>query len=1275
MIRVGVNVLMAAVLVLAAPAAARAQGAQVSLRGTVSDTDGVAVTGAIIRVRHTATGAEVVVYPNVQGGFTVTRLEPGEYTVTVTRLGFTSAVQSVTIAPGEPASVKIVLEVKPLPQADPGVPVVVTGEDVNRLPTASRHGINAVTFLPGVNSPDVNRRSTINGLTGSFLTVSFDGVNANDNLGKSTAGLATATNVRQDAAADVAITLTAPEAAGPGGAAVVAFRTRSGTDRFLGSGYDTFRVPAFSGPDWFARNAGQPKVDASLHQIGVRQGGPVILPGLADGRGRAFFFVNYEELHDSGAVARVRSVLTPLAQSGVFRYPVIVNDAMQIREVNLFALAGAAGVGAALDPTVAALLNDIRAATVLAQAGGRAVNGRLWQSADPNVLSYGWQSPAKDVERQPVLRFDLNLSSDHRVSVTYSRESVARAWDHRAGSDPAFPGLPNAAGLTSARPLVGASVRSAITSAILNEFTFGARWGQTLAGSAGTSGRTTFGRSDGYALALGPGLTDWHAANGTSTSSAGTWNIANTVRWQKGGHQFSFGGAIHLGRASIARGQMAPTITFGVEDVDPALAFFTLANMPGSSPDQRARAASLFALLTGRVSGIGGFAARNEASNTYELFGPRTVTGRQTEYALFAQDDWHPAKAVTITAGVRWTVQMPFTSDSDALATTTPAGVCGVSGIGPSGVCRFNQPGIVDGDKTSFRRFAPGTRAWGIRWNNVAPSASLAWRPGAEDGWLRAAFGDPEVATFRLGYAEAFAREGMGLYLEQMALNAGGVLNLSRSAATGTLIPEGEAAPIFLQERSRLALGPVPASTVFPLEIRPGRVDDIGAFAPAIDLAHARTLTASFLRSIGPETSAEVRWIGTLGRSLWTPEDYNYLNIIDNNFFSEFRLAMVNLEKNLAAGRGATFAYFGPGTGTSPLPIFLAYLTGQPIAGAGDAALYTGVDWTNPALVSRLALQSADPYGAARDLDGNARRRANAAAAGLPANSFVLNPDAGRVSVYDSRGSSRHDAIQVEVRRHLPGGLQATGSYQYAWASASKYFGPRYGYVTDPVGTVRHAIKAQWAWTLPIGRDRLVGRGMSPALDAIVGGWSVSGVARIQARTIDFGNVRLVGMTRAQLEKEYRVRVGPDPFNPGREIVTFLPADIVLNTQRAFNVDATSPTGYSALGVPEGRYLAPANDPTCVQLGPGDCAPRTHIVQAPWFSRVDVSVAKRIQTRGRVNVEVRLDIFNLLDQINFTPGASPGAGPAIFQATSAYRDLDTYDPGGRLGQLALRVRW
>ena len=45
---------------------------------------------------------------------------------------------------------------------------------------------------------------------------------------------------------------------------------------------------------------------------------------------------------------------------------------------------------------------------------------------------------------------------------------------------------------------------------------------------------------------------------------------------------------------------------------------------------------------------------------------------------------------------------------------------------------------------------------------------------------------------------------------------------------------------------------------------------------------------------------------------------------------------------------------------------------------------------------------------------------------------------------------------------------------------------------------------------------------MNHFADALVGGWSITGVGRIQATVQDLGNVRLVGMSVKDLQKMYK---------------------------------------------------------------------------------------------------------------------------------------------------------
>ena len=142
-----------------------------------------------------------------------------------------------------------------------------------------------------------------------------------------------------------------------------------------------------------------------------------------------------------------------------------------------------------------------------------------------------------------------------------------------------------------------------------------------------------------------------------------------------------------------------------------------------------------------------------------------------------------------------------------------------------------------------------------------------------------------------------------------------------------------------------------------------------------------------------------------------------------------------------------------------------------------------------------------------------------------------------------------------------------------------------------------------------------------------------------------------------------------------------LPDDVILNTRRAFSVSRRRRPATRRLGVPEGRYFAPANSADCIQLKAGDCAPRTLLVRAPLFTRFDIGVTKQFPITGQMNFELRLDVLNVFDNINFDPFIRPTsnaayAGATFFQVTTAYQDpSNTFDPGGRLGQIMFRFNW
>jgi hypothetical protein len=193
-------------------------------------------------------------------------------------------------------------------------------------------------------------------------------------------------------------------------------------------------------------------------------------------------------------------------------------------------------------------------------------------------------------------------------------------------------------------------------------------------------------------------------------------------------------------------------------------------------------------------------------------------------------------------------------------------------------------------------------------------------------------------------------------------------------------------------------------------------------------------------------------------------------------------------------------------------------------------------------------------------------------------------------------------------------------------------------------------------------------------MDRLIGGWSFDGIARIQSgRMLDFGNVRLVGMTAKDLQDAFQLR-----FDNAGRVIYMLPQDIIDNTVKAWSVSATSATGYSNLGVPEGRYIAPANGPDCIEIAQtnavsafGDCGINNLVVTGPRLVRFDLSAVKRVPIKGRVNFEFRAEFLNAFNHPWFTP--------VLGQAGSSYADPDEYRvTGGDTGrqiQLIWRLNW
>src|SRR5262249_1898009 len=377
--------------------------------------------------------------------------------------------------------------------------------------------------------------------------------------------------------------------------------------------------------------------------------------------------------------------------------------------------------------------------------------------------------------------------------------------------------------------------------------------------------------------------------------------------------------------------------------------------------------------------------------------------------------------------------------------------------------------------------------------------------------------------------------------------------------------------------------------------------------------------------------------------------------------------------------------------GTSPLPIYFAYLQGK-----GDSTVvanYTSSNWGSTNFTSPLALNNPSPYtpasaNATQGLFGNATFRANAANAGLPVNFFLANPGLqGGASFLGNGGHSYYDSGVVELRRCLSKGLLAQGSYTFAHGFNLTTPSLRTGYykIANPL-VITHAFKAAWVYDLPFGHGRALLGNINGPIGKALEGWAFQGTARIQSgspfnivqntNNPNLSGIRLVGMTLKELQNSLKVR-----FDDAKGIAYYLPQDIIDNTIKAFNASATSADGYSTRGAPTGRYIAPASSSGCFEAYAGQCGFPTIFLYGPQFTPFDLNLTKKTKITERVNIEFRADFLNAFNYVNFSVTSPNNAQSTIGQLSSddfgkimqAYRDVSTTnDPGGRMIQFALR---
>jgi len=295
-----------------------------SITGTVTDTTGAVVPAATVEITNVASQTTRTVATTGSGNYSVSFLDPGEYTISVSHPGFQSQRSNVVLQVGDTLDVDFQLqvgEVTEYVEVTGGVPLletvntdvgtVIENKRIVDLPLNGRNYLQLVQLTPHVNA-EMGTGGQASGRQGGeraeqpiavagqrleFNHFTLDGVeNTDPNF--NTFVIRPSIEALQEFEVQSGV-YSAQYGRQP---AQITVTTKAGGNAFHGSVFEFFRNDSLDAKEWKQAGAKNPFV---RNQFGFVLSGPLV-------RNRLFFMSNFEVLRDRKSLRRVANV-APLA--------------------------------------------------------------------------------------------------------------------------------------------------------------------------------------------------------------------------------------------------------------------------------------------------------------------------------------------------------------------------------------------------------------------------------------------------------------------------------------------------------------------------------------------------------------------------------------------------------------------------------------------------------------------------------------------------------------------------------------------------------------------------------------------------------------------------------------------------------------------------------------------------------------------------------------------------------------------------------------------------
>ncbi|GAC1432992.1 MAG: hypothetical protein NVSMB58_15880 [Terriglobales bacterium] len=307
--------------------------AQVSWTGVLRDDAGKPVADATIKLSSTSGHHEYAVKTAAGGQFVFTDIAAGTYKVAATAEDTTwSLADSLIVGTGAALPTELQFsteqhELRVASSASASSAQASGGEhfssgEVSSLPLNSRDFSKLLLLAAGTmtdanGAANFTQQFAVNGQRGSATVFAIDGGDTTD----SELGGATFSNFNVDAIQEVQTSSgVMPAEIGHGAASYTNVVTKSGTNQIHGSFFEFARNAAFDARNYFDHKsvADHRRIPPFIrNEFGFTNGGPIVLPGIYDGRDRTYYFGEYQGFRQVLGTTQVFPVPTVAERQGI----------------------------------------------------------------------------------------------------------------------------------------------------------------------------------------------------------------------------------------------------------------------------------------------------------------------------------------------------------------------------------------------------------------------------------------------------------------------------------------------------------------------------------------------------------------------------------------------------------------------------------------------------------------------------------------------------------------------------------------------------------------------------------------------------------------------------------------------------------------------------------------------------------------------------------------------------------------------------------------------